>query len=189
MNEQSKVRSIRRIELVGAGAWVVVAIAWQIAEVLERSRPWEGLPRAFFLLGYPALFVGGVALVGSVIGRDGDRPRSAATWVGIGFLGLGVVFVAIAAWAIPLWAAALGIGMLVLAATGAFDRRGWIIGGALVAAPLIMLLLTELQVGTADEFGDYEIAWASATWIATIGAAAGLAMPFSPAHGRERVAD
>ena len=49
-------------------------------------------------------------------------------------------------------------------------------GGCLPVGGGVMIVLTELRVGTPDEYGDYPIAWAAAYAIVGLGAASGLAL-------------
>lgn len=164
----------RLMALSGAIAWLVLAIAWQASNTLERSRDWEGLPQAMFFVGLIGLLIGGMAL--GVMALDPMGPVQRPKWRvgGLALLAIGLVLSIILGWAVPLWTAAYGLAMLSLAWSGALRVEGWIIGGALSAASVSFFALTALEVGAVDSYGDYPVAWMTATWLAGLGSAAGL---------------
>lgn len=164
----------RRVSLAGAVAWLVLAVAWQASSILDQGRDWEGLPQAAFLLGAVGLLIGGLALIVVALNPTGPAPRPWLRAGGLVLLAVGLVVTVIAGWAVPIWTAALGLAMLALASSGALRSAGWIIGTALTAASASWFILSALEVGTADSYGDYPIAWTAATWIAAVGSASGL---------------
>ena len=174
----------RQMALVGAAAWLLLATAWQASNTLEQARDWEGLPQALFFVGLIGLLVGGLALGVMALDPVGRVRRPTGRVVGLVLLAAGLAMSFIAGWAVPVWAAAYGLAMLTLAFSGSLGRTGWIAGAALTAASASWFLLTTFEVGTADSFGDYPIAWITATWLAAVGSAAGLFL-----HARELKAD
>ena len=189
---QSRVSGLtmRIAGVVGAAAWLAVAIAWQASNVLERTRPWEGLPRTAYLVGAAALIVGSVALALTMFHTTEDNRRQATTRIGFIFLAVGLIVSVIAGWAIPIWAGLYGVAVMTLTRNRTRPRVGWLIGGAFLAAPVAMFVLTALRVGQPDSYGDYPIAWSAATWVACLGAAAGMALlaRTEPAADRTRLA-
>lgn len=164
----------RHMAIIGAIAWLVLAAAWQAANRLEQTRDWEGLPKALFFVGLIGLLVGGLALGVLALNSVGpvERPKWRAGGLALLALGLGLSLVV--GWAVPIWAAVYAVAMLSLAWSGAIRTEGWIIGGAFAAATATFFVLTALEVGTADSYGDYPVAWMSATWLAALGSASGL---------------
>ncbi len=164
----------RLLALTGAGAWLLLATAWQASNTLESSRSWEGLPQALFFVGMIGLLVGGLALAVMAMHSVGPARRPRGRVGGLVLLAVGMVLSLIAGWAVPVWAAAYGLSMLMLAFSGSLGRAGWIAGAALTAASATWFVLSALEVGTADSYGDYPIAWITATWLAAVGSAIGL---------------
>ena len=164
----------RLVALIGAAAWLLLATAWQASNTLEQARDWEGLPQALFFVGLIGLLVGGMALGVMALDPAGSvrRPRGRVDVVVL--LAAGPAFSLIAGWAVPVWAATYGLAMLMLAFSGSLRRGGWIAGSALTAASASWFVLSALEVGTADSYGYYPIAWITATWLAAVGSAIGL---------------
>lgn len=161
---------------LGAASWLAGPLAISVSNALEQSRPWEGLPLIAYLVGTLFFAIGGVVVLLAIFKesrRDGFGVRS---WIGIGLVALGLVISGLATWAIPIWTGLYGVGLLVLASSGVFRQAGRILGAAFLAAPATMLLLTQLEVGRRDSYGDYPVAWAAALWVAGIGAAVGLGL-------------
>lgn len=158
----------------GAIGWLVLAIGWQTSNALEQTMDWDGPPRAAFIVGVVGLLVGGLSLAVLALNPSGADRRPMARMVGLGLVALGLVFSIIAGWAVPIWAAAYGVGMLTLVFSGTLGRSASIIGTSLLVSPVVLVILSELQLGTADSYGDYPVAWAAATWIAAFGSAMGL---------------
>lgn len=174
METRFQYNTARSMALVGAGAWMLLAVAWQASNTLEQTRDWEGLPQALFFVGLIGLLVGGLAFGGMAL--DPMAPVARPRWKvgGLVLLAVGLALSFIVGWAVPAWAAVYGMSMLSLAWSGALRAEGWIIGGALVAATVAFFALTALEVGAVDSYGDYRVAWVTATWLAALGSAAGL---------------
>lgn len=161
---------------IGAAGWLVVPIAWETSRILERTREWEGSPRAAYLVGAAAALAAGALMFSLVIVSTASVTRSKQIWLGIGLVGLGLVVSVIAGWAIPVWATLYGVGMLLIVASGCVGTPGRIIGAALLASTAVFLVLSSLEVGAVDSYGDYPAAWSSATWVGTLGAGLGMAV-------------
>lgn len=170
-------QSTRVLALVSAVAWLIAPIAWYTSTVLERSRPWEGLPLAAYLLGTAAVLAAGATMLATVL-MDDVRTRSATTWVGVGLLILALGLSVIAAWALPAWAALYGVGMLWLAASRRVGTFGWIVSVAFLASTAAFFTITTLKLGTPDTYGDYPAASATALLLATVGASIGMFVRF-----------
>lgn len=166
--------SARAVGLVGAGAWLVLAIAWQVSAVLDARRGWEGPASGMFFLGLAGLLLGGVALAGMSLHRMDPPAHPKAKVFGLVLLAVALVVSFIAGWAVPVWTLAYGLALLVLAWSSSVSTPAWIAGAALTAASVAWYALSALEVGTADVYGDYPVAWQTAWWIAAVGAAAGL---------------
>ncbi len=164
----------RTMAWISAAAWLVVPIAWEASRILERTREWEGSPRAAYLVGAAAALAAGALMFSLVIVATAAVPRSKQTWLGIGLVGLGLVASVIAGWAIPVWATLYGVGMLLIGSSGRVGTPGRIIGSALLASTALFFVLTGLEVGAVDSYGDYPAAWSAATWVGTVGAGLGM---------------
>lgn len=157
---------------IGAAAWFVVPIAWSISVVLDRTREWEGLPQLFWMVGAAALVVAGVTQLVVVL-RAARPVRGASTRAGIAFLGLGLAASMAVGWAVLLWLALYALGMLLVGA-GSGSRVGSLIGVSFGVSTGAFVLLTILEVGRPDSYGDYPIAWVSSFLIGTVGAGLGM---------------
>lgn len=163
----------RATSLAGAIAWLVVPTAFQLSYEFEKTRPWEGLPLVAYGVAAAGLMLGAVALLAGAF-RDSVGRRSAMTWIGIGVLGIGVAVSTIGSWAIPVWAVLFGAGMGLVAFGARLGGVGWLISAGFLVSPLVALVLTELEVGRQDSYGDYPVAWLAAAWTAGLTAAAGM---------------
>mgnify|MGYP001814714602 CR=1 FL=1 len=76
-------------------------------------------------------------------------------------------------WAVLLWLALYALGMLLVGA-GSGNRVVSLIGVSFGVGTGAFVLLTILEVGRPDSYGDYPIAWVSAFLIGTIGAGLGM---------------
>jgi len=168
--------SKRWVSLGGAVAWLIAPVAWGVATVLDRTRPWEGTPRTVWMLGWVALMAGSVAMLVRAVAAIAPYRRHGSARVGLGLMIVGVIAAVVIGWAVIAWTTLLGLGVL-LAATG-MNRAApaQTIGWAMLAATVIQVGLTVLEVGTPDDYGDYPIAWTTATWVAALGAGGGMLM-------------
>lgn len=165
----------RIVGMAGAAAWLMLAVAWQVSAVFDARQGWEGPATWFFFVGLMGLLLGGLALAAMALHPAGPPARPRTRIVGLALLGVALVVSFIAGWAVPVWALAYGAAMLVLASSRTGSTPAWIAGIALVAAPIALLALSAMEVGSADVYGDYPVAWQTAWWIAGVGAALGLA--------------
>ena len=161
---------------LGAAAWLVGPLALNASSVLEQTRPWEGLPLTVYLVGSLAIVLGGVAMLLAII-QGGDREAfGGRSWVGVGLVAVALVVSGLATWAIPIWTGLYGVGLLVIASSGVFRSAGRFLGVSFLAALAILIILTELEVGRRDSYGDYPLAWTVAFWVAGVGAAVGMGL-------------
>lgn len=164
----------RLVGTAGAVAWLALAVAWQVSAVLDAQRGWEGPASWMFLVGLTGLLLGGLALAAMALhsAEPSDRPKTKIA--GLALLGFALLLSSIAGWAVPMWALAYGVAMLVLGWSRPESTPIWIAGVALVGASISWFGLSAMEVGTADVYGDYPVAWQTAWWIAAIGAALAL---------------
>ena len=161
---------------LGVAAWLVGPLALNASSVLEQTRPWEGLPLTVYLVGSLAIVLGGVAMLLAII-QGGDREAfGVRSWVGVGLVAVALVVSGLATWAIPIWTGLYGVGLLVIASSGVFRSAGRFLGVSFLAALAILIILTELEVGRRDSYGDYPLAWTVAFWVAGVGAAVGMGL-------------
>lgn len=159
---------------IGVVAWLLVPAMWSISILLERTREFEGSPQAFWFLGAASLIVAS-AMTGYLALKTTEPVRSGRTKIGLGLLSMGMLVSVVAAWAIPIWTGLYAAGLL-LVGMASGNRSALFMGTALAIATVSFFVITALKVGTPDEFGDYPAAWAIATYVATVGAALGMAI-------------
>ena len=87
---------------------------------------------------------------------------------------------AIVAWGIPGWMLIQGVGMLLfvlaIRPAGMAPRpSSAAYGSGMLIGVIVYGLLTLMKVGTADQYGDYPVAWGSGITVGLIIVAAGLA--------------
>ncbi len=97
---------------------------------------------------------------------------------GLGVTGLGVLTLLIA-WAFPLWMTLIGVGVLLFAISllrRDLSPRLWTLvwGGGMAVGAITWYVLRWLEVGDADQWGDYPLAVAFALPIGVIIMAIGL---------------
>ena len=159
---------------IGAAAWFVVPLAWSTSVVLDRTREWEGLPQAAWMVGAAALVVAGVIQLVMVLAAT--RPlRRGSTRAGVAIIALGLAASMAVGWAIILWLALYAVGML-LVGWVATSRVISLIGVVFATGTGAFILLTILEVGRPDSYGDYPVAAISSLLIGTIGAGLGMLM-------------
>ena len=91
----------RTVPLSAAALWAVVAVAWSVARVLERTRAWEGSPSSAFMVGYVALIGAGILTLIHVLAATGGSTRSTKTKAGIALIGVGLAVSVAIGWALP----------------------------------------------------------------------------------------
>ncbi len=152
--------------LIAAAAWLTVPIAWSIGADFEGN--------VLTLLGWVALVVAGVFSLLAMLGITSAHNRGPMVKTGIAVQALGMVATVVVFWAVPLWAGLYAIAMVLYAIRLPQVRRATlIVAGAMAAAVVAFFVLTALQVGTPDSYGDYPVAWATSYFLATIGGAVG----------------
>ena len=164
------------VAIIAGLLWLVVPVAWSTASILDRTRNWEGSPQLFWMFGWMALMMAG-ALTLWIIVRRFDRDRNSSSFVAAAFViyGLGLAASVVAGWALVVWMTLYGVALLMFARDmGSLRRFFQFIGGAMLAGVVAQFVLTAMKVGTPDSYGDYPVAWTTATYVATVAAAAGL---------------
>lgn len=162
-------RPISVFALIAAGAWVIVPVAWSIGA--DMNGP---INNVLFMVGWTALIVAGVFTLVAILQVAPKEERGG--WMRAGMLihGLALVVSLLTAWFVLLWAALYSAAMALYARGLPQVRRAMIvISGAMGAAVASFVVLTVLEVGTPDSYGDYPVAWATAYFVAAIGAAIG----------------
>jgi hypothetical protein len=104
--------------LIGSGVlWPAGIVIVYGSEVADRTRPWEGLPQALFLVGALVLVLAGALLAVGIVGLN-RRHEGALGVAGQAAFWIAVVtaVTAFGAWAWGVWVTALGIGAVVLSA-------------------------------------------------------------------------
>lgn len=141
--------------VVGAALWVATAV-YGIA-IFYRDTEW--LPA---YLTFVVLVVG--ASVMTLLTTAALRERHGGLgWLGLGGLivfGAGTAFAFIATWAVPFWLAVQGVGLLLVALAmlplGVAPRAATIAYGAgQLVGVAGYALMSYLEVGTPDQFGNY----------------------------------
>ena len=124
------------------------------------------------MIGAALLVVAGVIQLVMVL--RAIRPVvGASSRVGVGVLGLGLAASAAVGWAIFLWLALYAVGM-VLVGTAGGNRQASLIGVSFATGTGAFILLTILEVGRPDSYGDYPVAAVTSLLIGTIGAGLGM---------------
>jgi hypothetical protein len=163
-----------RAAVVGAAAWPSVATGWWLSMFLEsRTGRWEGGARLAYVAGNAALLVATMLTVVVVVGLNRRHG-------GIGLLGVaGVIFAVLAAvlsvfgWFVIGWgllstiaAALIGIGAMRIGIApllpAAAFASAWVLGAAVWCG------LRALEVGGADEWGNYAVADLSALTVGSV---------------------
>lgn len=164
--------------LFAAAGWLVAASAFGLAWIFEhRTGDWGGRSQVAWGLGSISLLASMVATAFLV--RALDRRHG-----GLGVLGrLGIALAALASvasiisWFFVLWGLLLGTGavLITLAILGR-DLAPLVptvtFGATAVVSALTFAVLRGLEVGTADEWGDYPIANRTTIAVACVGFAA-----------------
>jgi hypothetical protein len=160
----------KTLPAIAGFGWLIVLALWAVSALLERRQPWEGTPQLLFSVGALVLTASGVVmLLVMYSGRAAaSHPRLAK--VGLGIVGLGVV-ASLVAWAVPLWATIYGIGMVVLLMGGVLPAASKLLAASFLGSTVAFIALTEIEVGTPNEYGDYPIAGLIAVALATLGPA------------------
>ena len=124
------------------------------------------------MVGATALVVAGVIQLVMVLAAV--RPvRRASARAGVAIIGLGLAASLAVGWAIIIWLALYAVGML-LVGSGTTSRIVSLIGGVFATGTGAYILLTVLEVGRPDSYGDYPVAAISSLLIGTIGAGLGM---------------
>jgi len=165
---------ITPLGLTAALAWLLVPVLWGIATVVDRTQVWEDSPQTLWMLGWFALMGAGVVTLLLVMRHTGGEPRRGLIRAGYVVYGLGVAITVVAGWAIQAWMLFFGVGLLLFAAASSSIRLpARAIGAGMLLALGVQIVLTLAKVGTPDVYGDYPVAWTTATIIAAAVAAGG----------------
>lgn len=127
--------------LIGSAfLWIGGSGIQYAADVADRTRPWEGLPRTLFQIGAMVLVLAGLSGSAGVLGLNRRHGGGLGLRGRIGFwLFLVAGVTVIATWLWGLWATALGLGAVVvgsaLIGSGIAPRSSgmWMSGGGIVA--------------------------------------------------------
>lgn len=171
MSESKQARI--NLALVAATAWAVMPVAWLLAAMLDSDGGGDAFT-PFYLVGWVALVVAGVAMLLAILRVEPVPERRRLHRVGIAVHSLGVLTTVVLFWAVFLWAALYAIAAALYAIAAPQIRRpALVIAGAMAVGVASMFVLTALEVGAQDEYGDYPIAWVSAYVVAGVGGAIG----------------
>lgn len=169
-------RTTRRagtLALISAGFWLAAIITYASGLPVD---DWNG---AVYLLFSAEVLIAGVLGLLAMIGMSQRLGGLGVVGtIGLGIIALGVV-ASILAWATPVWMGLQGIGLLVVGFAAlrtdlapklstVLTSTGFIFGVA------TFLVLTELEVGTRDSYGDYPVAWNVATGVGIVIVSLGL---------------
>lgn len=163
------------LPVLAALSWVTVAAMWGASAWAGRTRPWEETPQQFYMIGAIALLAAGLMTLIVVVEARSRAIRPTVASIGVGVVVLGVA-ASVVAWAVPLWTTVYGIGMLLVVAGGSLRRPATLMAAAFLSSTGAFILLTALQVGTPDRYGDYPVAGAAAVILGTLGPAAAMAI-------------
>ncbi len=144
--------------IASAFLWIGGLAIHYAADVVDRTRPWEGLPQALYLIGALFLVAGGLLAAAGILGVNrrhggslGLRGRI-AFWL---YLIAGIAI--IATWFWGAWATALGIGAVLigtaLIGSGIAPRSSGVliaIGGAVGAVGLWSLQFINSEISLDD---------------------------------------
>ena len=109
-----------------------------------------------------------------VLRQTSGEPRRGLIRAGITVYSLGVAVTVVAGWAIQAWMIFFGVGLLLVGAgSQALRASARLIGVGMLLALAVQLALTLAKVGTPDSYGDYPVAWTTATIVAAVAAAGG----------------
>ena len=180
---EQRVVARRSLAAVGAAAWILFAVAWQISDYLGRSRPFEGSPRNWFLVGVAAGTIGGLVLLGESVRFP--APRSKRFVAGMVAISLAIGLQVIAGWALPVWALVYGVAAALLIPN--LRPAGLLIAGGFVGSVGVWFALESMGVGPIDEYGDHPYAWNIAMWSLALAVAAGLIVRYRDARESEIV--
>ncbi len=160
--------------VVAAIGWLAVPVLWGAATIMDRTRRWEDGPLQLWLIGVLALVAAAAATLVMIVRSLSGSRRRGLVRAGHVVYALGLLITFVAAWAIQGWMIFFGVA-LVLFATASRRIRGpaLVIGVGMLAGLATQIGLTVAEVGRPDVYGDYPVAWTTATIIATVAAAGG----------------
>ena len=157
-----------------SGLWVVsIVIFWLGSDV---TTDWD--TRIYLIWSASVLAADALTVVATVGMRRRLGGLGALGIAGVVILGIGVV-ISFLTWATMLWMAVEGVGMLFIA-IAAWPMRiapkpaTIAYGSGMLLGAIIYRVLTAMNVGTSDSYGDYPLAWDSVPTIGVAIAAAGL---------------
>ena len=152
------------IAMIASLGWLLVLGAWGLSWIIEeQSGQWEGWSQAAFSVATISL-IGSVLATALLVAALDRRHGGLGVigQIGIGLAGLSAV-TSIVSWLFVVWGLLIGSSAILIAA--AIVRRGIapvgptvIFGLTPVISFLSFAILRGLEVGTADQWGDYQIA-------------------------------
>lgn len=172
--------SAGRTAYLGCTAWLLLAGAWIVSQVLDGDGEWGTAARASYQVGWVSLLVAATATTTVLVALDSRHGGLGVVGrLGAALAGLGAV-ASILGWFIAGWGLLLGLGALLISV--AVIRRGLaprapavLLGASWVSAIALFVVLEEvIGLGTADEWGDHRWARVVATSVGSVGMAAGL---------------
>ena len=169
-------RTTRRagtLALTSAGFWLAAMITYLSGSGFD---DWNS---AVYLVFSAEILIAGVLGLLAMIGvsqRLGGL--GVIGMVGFGIIALGVV-ASILAWAAPFWMGLQGIGLLVVGIaalrTGLAPKWSTLLTSTgFIVGVITFIVLTEMEVGTPDSYGDYPVAWNISTGIGIVIVSLGL---------------
>ena len=164
-------RSAGAASLLASAAWLAVPALWRWSDVLDDSRPWDGLPQVIWMLGAICLTLAvtlGMVLILGLIERHGGLGVTGKLVLGPAVLAIPAALVV--GWFMPLWATLISISWIGLC--GVLLRRRLapsvataLLAGAWPVGLLTFAVLRASEFGTVDEWGDYPAASFTATLV------------------------
>lgn len=164
-------RSAGAASLLASAAWLSVPALWRWSDVLDDSRPWDGLPQVIWMLGAICLTLAvtlGMVLILGLIERHGGLGVTGKLVLGPAVLAIPAALVV--GWFMPLWATLISISWIGLC--GVLLRRRLapsvataLLAGAWPVGLLTFAVLRASEFGTVDEWGDYPAASFTATLV------------------------
>lgn len=153
-----------RLAPLAAIGWVLVSVLFTASHFADQvSGNWEGTPQVLWMTGAGIMIMSAAlsaAVVIALVERHGGL--GVVGHAGIGLTSLGALATLIG-WFYPGWGGLIGVGCLIIAVAmwrrSILPRRPTIaFGGSWLLAGAIGVALRVMEVGTPDQFGDYQVA-------------------------------
>ena len=162
------------LALAASGLWLAVVAIYLFA--LNFDREWD--TTLYWVWSVVILAAGALTIVATLGLRQRHGTNGKLATVGLVILGLGVV-ASFIAWAIPGWMLIQGVGMLLIflavRSTGLAPRMySLAYGSGMLIGVAVYGVLTLMEAGTPDQYGDYPVAWGWGITVGLVIVAAGL---------------